>query len=101
MSLARGKFGIEYNPRQMDDESSGLGWIVAAVAVVALISLTWTLVGRFRAAREERQTVEWTAVVEGEATHTNALPAVSEPAAPVVVRSTYAHRPVVVRNLLM
>ena len=53
MSLARGKFGIEYNPRQMDDGSSGLGWVFAVIALVALVSLAWTLVGRIRSARED------------------------------------------------
>ena len=50
MSLARGKYGVEYNPAHMDDDSSGLGWIVLAVVAVALLSLTWTLVSRFRSA---------------------------------------------------
>ena len=50
MSLARGKYGVEYNPAHMDDDSSGLGWIVLAVVVVALLSLVWTLVSRFRSA---------------------------------------------------
>lgn len=50
MALARGKYGVEYNPAHMDDDSSGLGWIVLAVVVVALLSLAWTLVSRFRSA---------------------------------------------------
>lgn len=48
MSLAKGKFGIEYNPRPLNDGSSGLGWIFVIVALVALGSFGWVLVGRFR-----------------------------------------------------
>ena len=46
--LARGKFGIEYNPKPLDDDSGGLGWIVLAVVAVAAVSLAWTLFSRFR-----------------------------------------------------
>jgi len=49
MALAKGIYGIEYDPRQFGpDDRSGLGWIVAAVVAVALVSLAVTLVGRFR-----------------------------------------------------
>lgn len=48
MSLARGKFGIEYDPRKMEPESSGFGWVVAVVAFAALISLGWVFVKRIR-----------------------------------------------------
>lgn len=53
MSLARGKYGVEYNPRQVDDGSSGLGWVVVAVVAVALVSLVCTLIGRYRAKRAD------------------------------------------------
>ena len=53
MSLARGKFGIEYNPRQLEPKSSGLGWVFVLVALVALISFAWTLVKHFRSHGEE------------------------------------------------
>ena len=53
MSLARGKFGIEYNPRQLERKSSGLGWVFLLVALVALISFAWTLVKHFRSHGEE------------------------------------------------
>ena len=47
MAFSRGKFGIEYIQRKPDDkESSGLGWIVVVVALVALVSFAWTLVRR-------------------------------------------------------
>ena len=48
MAHISGKFGIEYNPRQNERDSSGLGWVFALVATVALISLVWTIVGRMR-----------------------------------------------------
>ena len=45
MAHIRGNFGIEYNPRQKERDSSGLGWVFVLVAIVALISLIWTLAG--------------------------------------------------------
>lgn len=53
MSLARGPFGIEYNPRQRKNESSGLGWLFVLVAAVALVSLIVTWVSKYRAGRGE------------------------------------------------
>ncbi len=54
MALERGKFGIEYNPRRVRDESpSALKWIVALVAAAALGSLVWTLVSRAKTPAEE------------------------------------------------
>jgi len=49
VSLARGKFGVEYNPRRMQPENSGFGWIVVAVALVALVSFGWSVVRRVTA----------------------------------------------------
>lgn len=46
MAFSRGKFGIEYIQRKPDDDTSGLGWVVVAVALVALVSFSWTLVRR-------------------------------------------------------
>jgi len=102
VSLARGKFGIEYNPRQMEREPSGLGWILAAVALAVLVSLTWTIVKRVRAPRED---VPAEVVPEPEAVRpveTPVSPAlVTSNVVPESVRSTYSKRPVKVRNLLM
>lgn len=54
MALERGKFGIEYNPRRVrDDSPSALKWIVALVVVAALGSLVWTLVSRAKTPAEE------------------------------------------------
>ena len=52
MSLARGKFGIEYDPRKLEPESSGFGWIIVLVAFAAFISLSWALVKRVRSGSE-------------------------------------------------
>ena len=46
MAFSRGKFGIEYIQKKPDEESSGLGWVVVVVALVALVSFAWTLVRR-------------------------------------------------------
>ena len=48
MSLARGRFGIEYDPRKLEPEPSGFGWVVVAVAFAALISLSFAVVKRIR-----------------------------------------------------
>ena len=97
MSLARGKFGIEYNPKQMEPESSGFGWIAVVVAFAALISLTVVIVRRVRSVEPVPETLEISAVATGPqaVTMTNEAP-------PAVVRDTsFAHRPAKVQNLLM
>ena len=50
MSLSRGKYGLEWNPRQDERKSSGLGWVFVLVGLVALVSFSVTLVRRWRAA---------------------------------------------------
>ena len=55
MAFERGKFGIEYDPRQAEEPSGGLGWVVAVIAFVALVSLAWTLVGRFRSKDDDAE----------------------------------------------
>ena len=55
MAFERGKFGLEYDLRQKDESSGGLGWVVAAIAFVALVSLAWTLIGRFRSNAEDAE----------------------------------------------
>ena len=104
MSLARGKFGIEYNPRQMEREPSGLGWLFALVACVALVSLTWTVVKRVRSHAEEQSAAEVeqtraATVVTGACEQASApdLP----PMAPIAQKAVNTRRPVKVRNLLM
>ena len=100
MSLARGRYGIEYDPRRMEREPSGLGWVFALVALVALVSLTWSMVRRYRARSEEPQPLA--EVVE--AAETNRASAAAEslpPVQPVVDQSAYARRTPRLRNLLM
>ena len=54
MSLARGRFGIEFDPdRNRGDGSSGLGWVVGLVLLAVAISLAVSLVGRLRGASGE------------------------------------------------
>jgi len=103
VSLARGKFGIEYNPRQMEREPTGLGWVLAVIALAVLISLTWTLVKRARTPRED---VPVETAAEQTAAQAPEKPAPADPAPPAVavpneIRSSYSKRPVKVRNLLM
>ena len=104
MSLARGKFGIEYNPRQTEREPSGLGWIVAVIALVAVVSLSWTVVKRIRATAEEfpgaAEEVQNDAPAAESNRQTAAIADLTPPvslARPTVI----ARRPTRVRNLLM
>ena len=112
MSLARGKFGIEYNPRQAEREPSGLGWVIALAALAAFVALAWTLVRRIRAGSEEAALV---AAVEGPAApaQTSQPSQPSQPPQPPLpstdstfqafqpLNAELARRPPKVRNLLM
>ena len=53
--LERGRFGIEYNPRQLEREPSGFGWVLAVIALALFVLLTWTLVRRIRTHRQEAE----------------------------------------------
>ena len=103
MSLARGKFGIEYNPRKMDPEPSGIGWLVLFVALAALVSLSWVIVKRVRGAEPIAETLEISA--SGAAPAAGAAsqaPAATNETPQAVVRDTaFAHRPAKLRNLLL
>ena len=105
MSLARGRFGIEYNPRRLEPESSGLGWLIVAIALAAFVSLTWTLVKRVRAKRAEVEMVA--AAVESPVPVDAEPPSVPSAATTQAFRAfqpldaSLAHRPPKVRNLLM
>lgn len=110
MSLARGKYGIEYNPRQMEEKPSGLGWVVFAVVVVALISLSWTIVVRIRSSEpaEVRDVSEERSRAHPENPSLQPAEKESEPSPqdvmpPLEQRMTSAlpKRPAKVRNLLM
>ena len=121
MAFERGRFGIEYDPRQAEEPSGGLGWVVAAIAFVALVSLVWTLVGRFRSNNEELEVVQTlvedpkpeVSVVEPEPVKTEVRKSESEealktqvasegdPTEPRIIDSDMAKRPVKLRNLIM
>ena len=101
MSLARGKFGIEYNPRKMEPESSGFGWVVIVVAFAALVSLSWVIVKRIRSEEPVPETIE-IAAAEPLATAVPQASSATNEAPQAVVRDTaFSRRPTKVRNLLM
>ena len=97
MSLARGKFGIEYNPRKMEPESSGFGWIVIVVAFAALVSLSWVIVKRIRSAEPVPETLEIAAPMPVP----QAAPVTNEAPQAVVRDTAFSRRPTKVKNLLM
>ena len=96
MSLARGRFGIEYDPRKLEPESSGFGWVAVVVAFAALISLTLVVVKRMRNAETDAVSVSETPVVASVPT---ALPATSQVFK--ASREVVSRRPPRLRNLLM
>ena len=101
MSLARGRFGIEYNPRQMEPESSGFGWVAVVVAFAALVSLSWVIVKRIRGAEPVPEAIEIAAAEPAAQPVPQAVPATNG-APPAVVRDTaFSRRPTKVKNLLM
>ena len=97
MSLARGKFGIEYNPKQLEPESSGFGWVLVIVAFAALISLAVVVVKRVRSAEPLPDTLEIAAV----ATSPQSVTVTNETPQSVVRDTGFSHRPTKVKNLLM
>jgi len=110
MSLAKGIYGIEYNPRQSENDSSGIAWLVIIVVVVALASLTWTVVKRVRSvervpAEPGQQVASRPSSMVPAALPPPAaqVPAVqpAEPRLPPKMTEEIARRPVKLRNLLM
>ena len=97
MSLARGKFGIEYNPKQMEPESSGFGWVAVAVAFAALISLAVVVVKRVRSDEPVPETLE----ISTTATVPRTVATTNESTQAVVRDTGFSRRPTKVRNLLM
>ena len=108
--LARGKFGIEFNPKPIDDDSNGVGWIVLAVIALAAVSLAWTLFSRFRSKPPEEEVLERQAPAPiaakpavkpvapaAPAVHTNAPPRPIVPQA----ETGAVKRPAKLRHLLM
>lgn len=100
MAFERGNYGIEYNPRQFDKDSSGSGWVIFVVVVLAALSLSWTIVSRIRAGRA----VEAEVAVASAAPEPEVVPAPApEPRVREMIDGSARerNRPVVVRNLLM
>ena len=60
MSLARGKFGIEYDPdrERRDGSSSGLRWVVGLVLLAVAVSLSVSVAGRIRRAADEARAAD-------------------------------------------
>ena len=95
MSLARGKFGIEYNPKKLEPEPSGFGWVVVVIAFAAFVSLTVVIVKRIRSAEPDVIPPVEVPV---------AAPARAEVSTAQVFRASQdvvSHRPTKLRNLLM
>lgn len=101
--LARGRYGIEYISRPEREGSGGFGWIVAVICVLALGSLVWTLVGRYRSRADVDRQAAQALPTETSSAPTNAVAPPVEPPQPLPepVRQTLPERPVRLRNLLM
>ena len=102
MSLARGKFGVEYNPRQQQREPSLFGPALAVVALGVLVLLTWTLVRRMRTHAAEAELAEAEKIEDvlapppAAATGTSQTFQAFQP-----LNTALAKRPAKVRNLLL
>ena len=108
MSLARGRYGIEFDPKRQGKEPSGLGGVFVLVALAAGVSLTWTIVNRFRSSAEETALTERVAEAAPPAAEAppaqpeeRAEPTEAPPPVPVAATDSYVRRPAKVRNLLM
>lgn len=101
MSLARGKYGVEYDARVRDDDSSGLGWVVILAVLVATGSLALTVVHRAKSLPNESPEAASAvgASVRGPASPARA--AVTEPVPSVVSPEVLVGCPPKLRNLLM
>ena len=103
MSLARGKFGIEFDPLRGDEAPSGRGLLIFAAVLIVLISFTVTLVKRLGANDEELalERAERAPVTEAAKAVPASLPA--PPLAPAVPleKAALASRSRTMRNLLM
>lgn len=103
MSLARGKFGIEFDPLRGDEAPSGRGLFIFAAVLIVLISFTVTLVKRLGANDEELalERAERAPVTEAAKAVPASLPA--PPLAPAVPpeKAALASRSRTMRNLLM
>ena len=109
MSLNRGRYGLEWNPRQDERKPSGLGWVFVLVGLVALVSFSVTLVRRIRTeggrgAGEFTRDADETEAVVPSPPPSSVRPATDEPPPviePAVRRAVTEKRPARVRNLLL
>lgn len=110
MALARGRFGIEYNPNRRRDDSSLVGWFVAAMLAIAAISFVGAkTIAFFRQAKEKAAAQEIASIAEGDAganSVVNAIPDEPQKPEPLPGAESWCgedlgSRPVRVRNLLL
>ena len=103
MSFARGRFGIEYNTASRDDDSKGLlPAALAAVFLVALASLVWTIVSHYvrkGGAGDGESAAAETVLQQSEAPP--AGPPVEMPSPEPLPLNGDGKRPAVVNNLLL
>ena len=103
MAFAQGKFGIEYNSNPIDEESSGVGWLVAVIALAAIAVLAAAGVRRLISSPLDDPSPVDTPVAVPTATSvaTNAPPHVEPPPPPPLPPGAERNRPRVAQNLLL
>ena len=111
MAFRRIKYGVEFDPgREERRESSGIGWIVVLVTVLASVSFVWIAIGRiFHRAEEtdgrEADTMQIVVAPEppAEKSETAAATGPARPPPPdrKLVVSGFRDRPNNVKNLLL
>ena len=105
MAFAQGKFGIEYNPNPIDEESSGAGWLVVVIALAAVAVLAAAGVRRLILSPPDEPSPIDTPVVVQTVTPvaTNATPHVEPPPPPPppLPPGAERNRPRVAQNLLL
>ncbi len=103
MAFARGRFGIEYNPNPMDEESSGAGWLVALIVLAAVAVLAAAGVRRLvSSAPDEPSPIDAPVAVPTAApVATNAPPRVEPPKPPPIPQGAERNRPRAAQNLLL
>lgn len=108
MSLARGIYGIEYNPNRKNDRSFGpvVGWLIALVLLAAVVSLVITICRRPAESVAEEPEEEPPAQTAEVTKAETPAPPTEPPPAPVVRTESVevpniVSRPPQVRNLLL
>ena len=103
MAFTQGKFGIEYNPNPIDEESSGAGWLVAVIVLAAIAVLAAAGVRRLLSSSPDEPSPIDTPVAVPTATTvaTNAPPRVEPPKPSPLPPGAERNRPRVAQNLLL